>query len=360
MRFKIENVIYFYSLISISLIIYNIIYIYTRNKEGKKHNYLVNKYKNEYEANISILKEKKFINKKYYKKLIKELRRINNLLAFSDAMQQKQYTEDFEVYKNFMYDIFLDLYVFYSKKIDMEKTLFVYIIGILKIEKHNNRILDKRIIGFLEKSSVYLVENTLKTFIILGHKESLIQSLNILNLNKIYHNEKLISDGLLEYNGDKLELSKELWNYRDVWMTSYIVAIIKFIKLMKYDFREEFYNELIKQDLDVEVQLELIRYFGKVKYDKVLDYLLNIMESDENKNTNLHIITAITLSSYSSKKSIEVLKKGMRSSNWYIRNNSCTSFLSLNPSKKDINDILNGNDKYAKEILVYQLEKGEK
>lgn len=360
MYFTIENVLYFYLFISISLIIYNIIYIYTRNKEEKKHNYLINKYNNEYEKNIRILKEKKPINKRDYKRLIKELRKIDNLLAFSDAMQQKQYTKDFEVYKNFIYDIFLDLYIFYNKKTDMEKALFVYMVGNLKIEKYNNRVLDKRIINFLEKPSVYLVENTLKTFIVLGHKESLIQSFNILNFNQIYHNEKLISDGLLEYNGDKLELSRELWSYRDGWMTSYIVAIIKFIKSMKYDFREEFYNELIKENLDIEVQLELIRYFGKVKYNKVLYYLLNIMESNENKDTNLHIITAITLSNYPSERTIEVLKKGMKSSNWYIRNNSCTSFLSLNPSKKDIDDILSGNDKYAKDILLYKLERGDK
>lgn len=360
MYFKIENVLYFYSFVSISLILYNIIYIYSKNKAEEKHNYLVSKYINEYEKNIIILKQEDNINKNYYKKLKRELRKVNNLLAFSDAMSQKKYTEDFKIYKKFIYDIFLDLYILYNKKTDMEKALFVYIVGNLKIEKEENRILDKRIINFLEKPSVYLVENIIKAFIVLGHKESLIQSLNILNFNKIYHNEKLISDGLLEYTGDKSELSRELWEYRHDWMIPYVISIIKFIKSIGCDFKEEFYNALTKEELDIEIKLELIRYFGKIKYDKVLDYLLDLIENDENIDNNLHIVIAITLSNYPSQRTINALKNGMKNSNWYIRNNSCVSFLALNPSQRDINDILNGNDKYAKDTLLYQLEKGDK
>ena len=171
-------------------------------------------------------------------------------MAFRDSIILKKDTDDFEVYINFIYDVFLELSTFYNKKSDMEKALFVYIIGDINIEKKNNRMLDNIIIKFLEKPSVYLVENTLKTFIILGHKDSLIKILNILNFKGIYHSEKLISDGLLEYRGNKLELAKELWEYRSDWMVSYVTSIIKFIRIVSNDFKEEFYYALTKENLD--------------------------------------------------------------------------------------------------------------
>ena len=360
MYFTIENILYFYSFISIALILYNIKYVFLKKKEEKKHTYLVNKYIKEYDKNIILLKENKCINKKYYRRLIKELKKINNLLAFEVSIISKKNTEYFEIYRNFLYDVFLELAVFYKKKSDMEKGLFVYIIGNINIERVDSRTLDNRIINLLEEPSVYLVENTLKTFIRLGHKDSLIKALKILNFKRIYHNEKLISDGLLEYKGDKLDLAEELWEYRSEWMVSYVVSIIKFIRTVSDDFKEEFYYALISENLDIEIKIELIRYFGKVKYNKVLDYLLEIIETEENIDRNFLIVATTVLSNYPSKRTIEVLKRGMTDSNWYIRNNSCASFLSLNPSEKDINDILNGDDKYAKDILVYQLEKGEK
>lgn len=359
MYFRIEYVLYFYSLISIALVFYNIRYIFLKSKEDDRNNYLINKYIKEYDKEVVLLKKDKDINKKYYKRLMKRLKKVNNLLAFHDFIMLKRNEENFELYEESIYDMFLKLSVFYNRKSTMEKALFVYMVGRLNIEKQDSRSLDNRIIKFLEKPSVYLVENTLRTFIILGHKDSLIKTLNILNFKKIYHNEKLISDGLLEYKGDKLELAKDLWEYRQEWMLSYVTSIIKFIRIISLDFKEQFYYALTQENLHIEIKIELVRYFGKVKYDKVLDYLLEIFESEENIDTNFLIVASTVLSNYPSRRTIEVLKRNMTNFNWYIRNNSCISFLSLHPSKKDIEDILNGNDIYAKETLLYQLEKGD-
>ena len=357
MHFRIEYVLYFYSLISIALVFYNIRYVFHKSKEDERHEALVNKYIKEYDKEIISLKKNKDINKKYYKKLIKELRKVNNLLAFHDFIMLKRKVEDSEIYGEFIYDVFLELSIFYNRKSDMEKALFVHMVGHLNIEKDDSRSLDNRIINFLEKPSVYLVENTISAFIILGHKDSLIKTLNILNFKKVYHNEKLISDGLLEYKGNKLELAKELWEYRREWMVPYVISIIKFIRVIGSDFKEQFYYALTQENLHIEIKIELIRYFGKIKYDKVLDYLLEVFESKEDIDTNFLIVASTVLSNYPSRRTIEVLKRNMTNSNWYIRNNSCASFLSLNPSQEDINDILNGDDRYGKETLLYQLEK---
>ena len=357
---KIEDILYFYSLVSIALIFYNVKYILLKNKKNKRHDFLVKKYIDEYYENIKLIKENKNIDNKYNKKLIKELSSVKNLEAFNEAIASLKYTEDLEKYNMYLYNIFLELYTIYNKKSDMEKALFVYVIGNINIYNKDNRNLNNRIINFLENPSVFLVENILKTFVKLGDKDNIIKTIDILNSKKIYHNEKLISDGLLNYTGDKLELAKELWRYRNKWMVCYVKAVIKFISMKSYDFKEEFYYALTKEKLDREIRLELVRYFGKVNYHNALDYLIDVNQSEKNIDSNFLIVSATALSNYPSKRTIEVLKKGITNSNWYIRRNSCTSFLSLNPSKNDIDDILNGNDIYAKDILLYQLDKGDK
>lgn len=357
MYFTIEEVLYFYSFVSIALIIYNINYIFLTANEEKKQKKLKNKYIREYNIAIEALKNNKENHNIYYKKLVKELKKNNNILAFNEAIFLKKNLEDFNIYKNFIYTVFLELCSYYGKKSNMEKALFVYIVGNLNINKKDDNRLDNKIIKFLEKPYVYLIENTLNTFNLLGHKESIIKTLNLLNLKNIKHNEKLVSDGFLKYTGNKFKLSKELWEYRSKWNETYVKAIIKFITSMKFDFKEEFYYSLTKEELDNEVRIELVRYFGKVKYNKVLDYILSLLENS--KDINLLIVIANTLRNYPSQRTINALKKGIKSTNWYIRNNSCESFLSLNPSKRDIYDILQGEDKYAREILIYQLEKGD-
>ena len=359
MYFNIENILYLYSFVALALIIYNIRELFLINREKEKREYLVNKYNEEIKNKILSLKEEKQIDESYINILAKELGKVDNLLAFRDAMVKNKDDRYIRLYKDIIYDSFVELSLHYSKKNDMEKALFVYIIGVMEIERENSRRLDNIIINFLKNPSVYLVENTIKAFIKLGHKDSLIKTLNILNFNGIYHNEKLVSDGLLEYRGNKLDLAKELWEYRNEWMVSYVIAVIKFIRMIGCDFKEEFYNALKNENLNIEIKLELIRYFGKFKYDKVLDYMIDLFEKEDKVDRNFLIVISTVLSSYPSKRTIEILKKGMTNSNWYIRNNSCSSFLSLKPSQDDINDILNGKDRYAKEALLYQLEKGD-
>lgn len=357
MSFTIEEVLYLYSFISISLIIYNTKYMFLKIRNENKNNNLKEKYLKEYNMIIYSLKENTYFYIVYHKRLVKELKKINSILAFNEAINLKKYSEDFKLYRTFIYNVLLDVSKDYDAKSNMEKALFVYIIGNLNIYIDNDYRLDNKIISYLNNPSVYLVENSINTFVLLGHKDSLIKILNLLNLKDIYHNEKLLSDALLKYNGNKIQLAKELWKYRYKWNEKYIKAIIKFITNMKFDFKEEFYNELTNENLTNEVLIELIRYFGKVRYDKVLDLILDILEIKDNTDINLRIVIVSILGKYPYKRVINALKRQMKSSNWYVRNNACLSFLELNPEKVDIDYILKGKDKYAKDILIYQLEK---
>ncbi len=55
-------------------------------------------------------------------------------------------------------------------------------------------------------------------------------------------------------------------------------------------------------------------------------------------------------------QTLEILKKEISSKNWYVRHNAAKSLAVLNTDRDALADILQGNDRYAKEMLEYQLD----
>ena len=72
-------------------------------------------------------------------------------------------------------------------------------------------------------------------------------------------------------------------------------------------------------------KLEVIRYFRKHKYDKAWVYLCCLIEEWRESDWEYAALSALALESYPGKRTIDVLKKGCESRNWYIRYNSAQS-----------------------------------
>ena len=62
------------------------------------------------------------------------------------------------------------------------------------------------------------------------------------------------------------------------------------------------------------------------------------------------------LAVYPGPQTLEILKKEISSKNWYVRHNAAKSLAVLNTDRDALADILQGNDRYAKEMLEYQLD----
>ena len=65
------------------------------------------------------------------------------------------------------------------------------------------------------------------------------------------------------------------------------------------------------------------------------------------------------LAMYPGPQTLEILKKEISSKNWYVRHNAAKSLAILNTDRDTLADILQGNDRYAKEMLEYQLDEAK-
>ena len=56
---------------------------------------------------------------------------------------------------------------------------------------------------------------------------------------------------------------------------------------------------------------------------------------------------------------MQVLKRLLSSRNWYVRLNSAVSLKNLGITYSELSDIIDGNDRYASEIIRYCLQRDD-
>lgn len=67
-------------------------------------------------------------------------------------------------------------------------------------------------------------------------------------------------------------------------------------------------------------------------------------------------MSVLALAAYPGEHTVEVLKQALSDSNWYIRFNASKSLESFHLPYLEFSDIVEGGDRYAREILQYRLD----
>ena len=88
------------------------------------------------------------------------------------------------------------------------------------------------------------------------------------------------------------------------------------------------------------------------------DFCVQKVHAEEEKEGFWELQNACVsaLAVYHGPQTLEILKKETSSKNWNDRRNAAKSLAVLNTDRDALADILQGNDRYAKEMLEYQLD----
>ena len=194
-----------------------------------------------------------------------------------------------------------------------------------------------------------------------GSTKLVVNALKLFSNLHLYYNKKLLSNDLLKFTGSKKQLMMQLLENFNGFSTNIQTAIINFSRYTNCDFCKIFYNMLISEKYDKEVNLSLIRYFGKNVYPKVLPYLLNLLENKDSNNTEYRIVITGVLEKYDKKIVRDILIKCTCDLNWYVRKNAANSLSKMKLSNEDKNKIKALEDRYGKEMINYSfLQKNNK
>lgn len=209
----------------------------------------------------------------------------------------------------------------------------------------------------LRSVNIYCRENTLKALYSMQRPEVVASALGIIDKNLSFHHPKLICDGLLFYEGEKEELKAELFkSFRD-FSVQMRVNILNYFRFGNVRCDEQMLAMLKNEEENCEIRFSAIRYFEKFPNEEARAVIYNLAENEEGRTWEFQAIATSALKSYPGDATFRILVRNLSSSNWHVRQNSAISCEKLGYTYHDLISVFDGNDRYAREIMRYRLDR---
>lgn len=353
----IQVIVYIYLGICIAMIIFNIVtgLLWRRSKRCS------NKVSGAYEAEIcrelERVAEGGTVNSGHLCYIERKLRRAKNLIMFDAALEHLSEQKDEGLIRKYLESlkgVFTALAEKYFRRDEIEAAYFPYIIRkyrILGLGK--NPKLEGMLLTLLGHPSLYCRENAMQAIYTSGDPALVAKALQIINKSDYYYNSKLLADGLLNYTGDRAELSTVLWTIFDEFCPWMQVTIANYFRFSSGDHCEKMLALANDKTRDHELRFSCIRYLARYPYVPACADLLRYAASSEQLRWEYAAIACAALATYPGEQTTAILKKNLSHPNWYIRYNSAKSLEQLGFGYLDLVDIIDGKDRYASEILRY-------
>lgn len=355
---RIDIILVIYIIICVLMIIFNTAFLlYLRYKDylfrSKKE-----KLRQIIKDQIALVKisDKIDVHKQEY--LFRKFTKIRFLKAFHEVIKEES-LKDNEIafkYLKLCKPLFEYLLIEFNNRENSKKAYLAFLISEFKLcDESSYDFIVSAMISYTMNKSIYVRQNALHALYTSNNSEAILTAMLRMQEQNIKHNNKLISDGLLLFHGDRAKLAALLWDEFDRFDMNIRIAVINFIKVSTLDYCEEFFSLLINKYTHKEIKLAIIRYFGKMTYAPAGDYLVELMRH-ETPEWEYRAIAATALAKYKNKEVVDVLKESLKSNNWYVRFNASESLVALDVGYMELVDIYNGPDRYAREILEYKME----
>ena len=351
----IDLMLFIYIAICMLLLVYSLIYTWKSKIIKKKMTKMKQKWKVLLDNEFENLRNGQHLSRAHMKYLEKKLPSINQFIAYISALDSFKEDKLMPIYLKERALSQQYLAYKYLKKDDISRSFFAYAISLYPPNARDEYLpILEVLIEYMDDASITCRENVLRALYAIGNVYAIETALEFINNHHLFHHPKLLADGLATFQGNKEELMRCLWKHINDWDAGLMVSIVNFIALSSSEYKSIFLPYLTDESVSLEIRLEILRYYRKHYYEPVQDILCSFLTS--HSNVNLSIVSATVLASYPSKRTTEVLKNALCHSNWYVRYNAAGSLLKMDHYQDEINDILHGNDTYAKEILIYMME----
>ncbi len=357
---KVEIMIYAYIAICVSMILYNIVYVFILRHREKALSSNSLKLEKIICDEIEKIRSGEGVSKAHKDFLCKKLDRTAGITAFDKALE-KVYENDPESAQKYLYDtfsVFEYLTHRYISKDTLKIAYFPYILHKYNILKHydSEKVLDT-LLGLLRSVNVYCRENTLKALYSMQRPDVVVAALKIIDKNLSFHHSKLICDGLLSYKGDKENLKEMLFENFNAYSVDMQLNILNYFRFGNVRSDNEMLALLTNEKANCELRFSAIRYFEKFPIKEAEDVIHALAENREGRTWEYQAIASSALKSYPGDVTFRILVENLSSSNWHIRQNSAISLEKLGYTYQDLISVFDGDDRYAREIMRYRLDR---
>lgn len=354
-----QEVIRIYTIFSffIYIILCSVVYILGKNILEKRNDKKIKKLNEtfgvEIKRQIEVLKLNNKLSKIDIDYIKSNIGRTNYFVVFNEIIIQlnkdeenKKYTKQYVLY--FEEEI-LKMVRKYEKKDNTKKTFIVNLLGEYRLNTYE---INEFLFNCLNTKSIYLRVETLKSFSKIGNTKNFLKALEFISNEKKYVNSKILIDILDIFNGDFEGFDKALLLKFDTFNQYIQKDIIEHLRNRKVEFvKDKIINILKDESLDKEVRISAIKYFSKIYYKHAKVEIKKLLN---HKEWEYRAISASTLGKYKEEDIIEALLGSITDYNWHVRYNSAISLLNFNEANI-INKVIEKNDKYSIDILLYAM-----
>lgn len=299
------------------------------------------------------------VSERHLRFMERRLRRVNGMAAFDTALERLcvRRPELTRSYLTALNGVTITLAEDYCRRDEIEAAYFPYIIKKYQLlGGADDAPLKEVLLKLLNEPSIYCRENAMQALYTSGDAQIIVRALRIIDASSLYYNTKLLADGLLNFNGDKTQLAEALWAaFEDfkVWMQVTILNYFRFSSGAHCERVLALLNDGVRDD---ELRFSCLRYLGRYPYPPAYADLLRYATPSENARWEYAAIASSVLASYPGTETAAVLKRNLYHPNWYIRFNASKSLEQLGFGYRDLIDVIEGNDRYASEILRYRFD----
>ncbi len=242
-----------------------------------------------------------------------------------------------------------------------EKGYFAYVLfvadlsGLTEAQKADYAVFLRQL---LSNNSVFCRENALKALYNLGDATAVADAVGMLSADARLHNEKLLSDGMNSFRGDRKKLAEALMERFELYDDHSQSAVITFFTVADFhDWDEQFKKRLDNADISTDQRCDILRLILKQPSEETKQILLRVLlDKGKAEDWQTAAVAATGLDRYPNDgEVVEALKYGITSPAWNVRMNCASSLVKLDPPAEVFDGILNGSDAFAADALRFAL-----
>ena len=292
--------------------------------------------------------------------LSRRLRRVGNMIAF-DKMLETEYAEhpqEIQRYLHSLDGVFVSLMDCYTRQTRIEAAYFPYIIKKYRVIANRSFPgLEGALLELLHEPDIYCRENAMQALYTTGDTGCVMRALGIIDRSGLFYHRKLLCDGLLNFSGSSHLLGRKMVESFSDFSLEMQMALLDYLRFSGDEYREFALSLLDNDEWDDEIRYSAIRYLGKYPYAKAYAPLCELAAEGAEQRWEYAAIASTALAAYPGNEAVDTLKRNLYSRNWYVRLNSAVSLKNLGMTYSELGDIIDGNDRYASEIITYCLQR---
>ena len=357
-----EVLLYLYGAVSLSMIVFNIIYNLILNEKDRRLTSVENRFVKKMEEQLERLDRGEAAEEKHFQKLVKKLSRVGNLNAFDkmlrDHLEPRASEPAVQKYMHELQNVFLQLAVVYRDRENVQAAYFAYFLAGHRQKNHMAvDTIQDIMVDYMKKDNLYCRVNALQALYEFGSPESVVEAVALQDRMGRFFHEKILTDGLLSFKGDHRRLTRLLWERLDRFSDRTKLSVLNYIRFRSGEYQEEMYAIMTDEEADKELRLSAVRYVGRYPYPPAKQALLSFAADRDPNRWEYLAVSVSALAAYPGEDVISALMGAIHSSNWYVRSNAAESLRAHGLGYEELLEVVGGQDRYAREMMMYRLDR---